>query len=304
MHITGFDKGGNVVSDYIEFDLRDWMATQGGLLFSRNGIDITSRTLEDVNLWNTKALINKFNPITADVSSELVADSTLVAPTAPDKSNVIDSYMVRPYNVTDLQSYYSILKNSFEKKKSSLQLRTIPSATTTLTGNLVNDASLNIRYLDKTGDLTVGTPSLNFNCNGKGVFFVSGNLTINGRILNANANKDACIFVVGGNVVVLGGANVSGNTAIQYDPLNAYILTDGTFIIQNEAVDKTINDGLYVGGGIHTLGGLTLNRYLNLGDRLQYPAFLVDHHSKYGVFAGQIFGTQVNIQKVEVGIKP
>ena len=305
MYLTGFDKGGNITSsNYIEFDLRDWMATQGGLLFSRDGIDITSRTLDQVNLWSAKAFINQFNPITADVSSELEADSQNLTPVAPDKSEDIASYMVRPYDVTDLQSYYSILKNSFEKKKSSLLLHTIPSSTPLLTGNLVNDGSTNIRYLDKDGNLEVGTPTAPFNCNGKGVFFVSGNLTINGKILNANANKDACIFVVHGNVEVLGGANATTDGVVQYDPLNAYILADGTFIIQNEPVTKEINDGLYVGGGIHTLGGITLNRYLNLGDRLQYPAFVVDHHSKYGVFAGQIFGTQVNIQKVEVGIKP
>ena len=305
LYLTGFDRGGNhTQSSYIEFDLRDWMATQGGLLFSRNGIDITSRVLANANLWDPVALINKFDPITADVSSELESDANVVGPIAPDKSDVIDSYMIRPYAPTDLESYYTILRNSFERKKSSLQLYQLNANISLLTGSLVTNGSSNIRYLDRIGSLTVGTPTIPFTCNGRGVFFVSGNLTINGKILNTTPNKDACIFVVKGNVIVREGANVSGLTQIQYDPLNAYILADGTFVIEKETDTKNTTDGLYVGGGIHTLDGLTLNRYLKLSDRLQFPAFVVDHHSKYGVFAGQIFGTQVNMQKVEVGIKP
>lgn len=306
LYLTGFDRGGNLTaSDYISFDLRDWMATQGGLLFSREGIDVTSRTIDE-DLWDPVALINKFNPITVDVSSELETDSVEGFPTAPDKSDVIDTYMVRPYVITDLESYYTILRNSFERKKSGLLLHKLNENTSLLVGNLVGNNSPNIRYLDKTsGDLTVGTTYSPFVCNGKGVFFVSENLIINGKILNGNTtpNRDACIFVVKGNVIVKEGANSSPST-IGYDPLNAYILADGTFIIEAEKVTKPIPDGLYVGGGIHSLDGLTLYRYLKLDHRLQFPVFVVDHHSKYGVFAGQIFGSQVNMQKVEVGIKP
>jgi hypothetical protein len=34
-----------------------------------------------------------------------------------------------------------------------------------------------------------------------------------------------------------------------------------------------------------------------------YPAFVVNHHSKYGVLARQLFGSQVLIQKTQVGLK-
>ncbi|MDY0096987.1 MAG: hypothetical protein RBS01_01380 [Candidatus Dojkabacteria bacterium] len=307
LYVTGFDRGGNVTaSSYLSFDLRDWMATQGGLLYSKDGIDVTSRVLEDayLSLWNPISYIRNFDEKTSDISSELVGDLLPVDPLAPKKSTETESYMVRPYRVKDISSYYSLLKNAFERKEKSINTSQLPQGTSLLTGLLVTNSSTNIRVLDRTGNLTVGTPATPFTCNGKGIFFVSGNLTINGSILNSNANKDACIFVVRGEVIVMPGAHVSGLSQIQYDPINAYILTDKGFTINEETATFPTTDGLYVGGGIHSLEGVTLNRYLKLADRLLFPAFVVDHHSKYGIFAGELFGTQVNLQKVEVGLKP
>ena len=354
LYITGFDKGGNrTEQDYIPFDLRDWMATQGGLLYSAQGTDVNSRVLstEALSYWNNQVLsgLGNFIPSKADVSTELVGDLLTTSPLSPLKSNEsalydkVDSYMVRPYDIGNISSYYGILKTSFEKRKSSLPLGYIDSDTTLLTGNLIAKSvtlvkpiipepvvpdpierdpvyrtdpvdpsnpvvmgitNETIRVLDRIGSLTVGTPTIPFNCNGLGLIFVSENLTINGPITNDSVNGDACIFVVKGDVIVQPGAHVSSDTQIRYDQLNAYILTDGEFVIQKENTSYTVTDPLFIGGGIHSLKGVRLERYLKLADRLVFPAFIVNHHSKYGVLAGQIFGTEVNFQKVEVGFKP
>ena len=306
LYLTGFDRAGNPTeSSYISFDLRDWLATQGGFVYSKDGIDVTSRTIANTSLWDPIALIKQFDPVTADVSSELEADSLTVPPIKPDKSEKIDSYMVRPYKVEDISGgYYSILKNAFEKRRATLNVTTLNNVSE-LYGTLVTNGSTNIRYMDRIGSLTVGKPSTDFLCNGFGIFFVSEDLIINGKITNTSPNKDACIFVVKGSVIVKEGAHVSGsNDSIRYEPINAYILSDKTFTIEEESKSWDTTDGLYVGGGIHSLEGVSIKRYLNIGNRLQFPVFVVDHHSKYGVFAGSIFGTQSNVQKTEVGFKP
>ncbi len=308
LYVTVFDLAGNYGTSSVTFDLSDWMATQGGLLYSAQGTDVNSRELsaEALNLWNS-VNIGNFIPSKADVSTELVADKLDLLPTDPLKSGITDSYMVRPYNVVnEISSYYNILKTSFEQKDSLLRTKRIPGKDKKV--ELVGDpwdkyrgSDLIIYEIDN--DLEIGSPTQAFNCNGEGVFFVEGNLYINGQILNGDINKDACIFVVKNDVIVTPGAHVSSDVQIRYDQVNAYIFADGEFIIQEENV-TSITDPLYIGGGVHSLKGVTLERYLKLGDRLVFPAFIVNHHSKYGVLAGKVFGTAVNLQKVEVGLKP
>ena len=309
LYITAFDLAGNYHTDSITFDLSDWMATQGGLLYSADGTDVNSRelSLEALALWNNavKDTIGNFMPEKSDVTTELVADKLTLLPTAPLKSDIVDSYMIRPYNVVgEITSYYSILKTSFEKRSTSFPIKQIPDNgnPVVLSGDLFL-TSPNLVVLDTDKNVEVGTSTEPFRCNGEGVFFVGGNLIIKNQILNGDPNKDACIFVVRGNVIVQPGAHVSSDIQIRYDQINAYILADGEFTI-NEETDTVIKDPLYIGGGVHSIKGVTLERYLKLGDRLVFPVFIVNHHSKYGVLAGKIFGTAVNLQKVEVGFKP
>ncbi|NLZ24635.1 hypothetical protein GX888_02750, partial [Candidatus Dojkabacteria bacterium] len=107
-----------------------------------------------------------------------------------------------------------------------------------------------------------------------------------------------------GNVTFEEGTSSGSSTQqLHYDEVNAYIFSDGTISISKESEDRPIFDGFYIGGGIHSRNEVNMKRYLKLGDRLIYPAFVVNHHSKYGILARELFGSQVNIQKTEVGFK-
>ncbi len=156
-----------------------------------------------------------------------------------------------------------------------------------------------IAVVEREGNFTV---SDTFNCNRQGVFFVNGNLTIQGKIANDNLNKDACIFIVGGEVTIGKGTDFAG-TQLEYDQVNAYILSDGKIVIENDITDF---NGLYISGGIHSLSnpGVVFQRSLKVADRLRFPALVVNHHSKYGMLAGRIFGNEAIIQSTEVGLKP
>jgi len=297
-YLTAFDKGGNVAfSGSVLLDLRDWMVTQGGLLYSK---EITFNAKDVV--WDSKTLLNNVSSSNADLSTELVGIE-MGALSAPLKSSATNGYMIFPYTVTDLpQGYYSTLRGLFDGKKSNISnLKQIPN-TVSLSGSLSSTYGVTeglIGYL-YSSDLTV---SNGFNCNGKAAIFVSGNLTIQGKILNGNINSHACIFVVGGEVFIKGSASTSGS--VQYDEVNAYILADGKVTIEKEQ-GSVIPDGLYVSGGIHSLdeSGVMVYRRLNLVDRLKYPVLVVNHHSKYGALARTLFGGSLIFQKTEVGIKP
>lgn len=301
--ITVFDKGGNVTSNSsYPLDLRDWLITQGGLLYS-DSIDINVNHGDTPpDGWETKSLLKKISYQNADVSTELVGLKGLVSPIPPSKSENTKSYMIRPYTTTDpMNGYYMNLKGRFDRKKSSLPIKNLDNISS-ISGSLSSNYGVGeseIAVLEGVGDLTVKN---SFVCDRQGVFFVSGNLTIEGKILNEDINKDACIFVVGKAVTIGKGTDFTG-TQLEYDQVNAYILSDGVLVIENDTSDS---NGLYISGGIHSLSnpGVTFGRSLKVADRLRFPALVVNHHSKYGMLAGRLFGNEITVQQTEVGLKP
>jgi len=303
--VTGFDKGGNVASSgIVTFDTNDWIITQGGLLYSNNIQFIVKDSTTD---WSSIPLLNNVKNEYADLSTELVGiKDTTTNPVSPLKSLNTQGYMIRPYYVPDvLDGYYSTLKGLFDRRKDNISNIQQIGYTESISGNLSNYVSNgNIGYL-VSNNLTV---SNGFTCNGKAVFFVSGNLNINGNISNSNLNQDACIFVVGGSVEIGKGSNASGSGGVKYDEINAYILANGSVSILKEetVLISDVPDGLYIGGGIHSLSteGVLVQRRLYLADRLRYPVLVVNHHSKYGILGKTLFGGSLLIQKTEVGIKP
>lgn len=302
-YITAFDEGGNLASSgSSQFDLRDWMTTEGGLLYSQAiGFSVPDFTSEPVG-WTSKGVLPSY--LHADLSTELIGIKSAGILSAPIQSPDTKGYMIRPYTAKNVDGYYSTLKGLFDRRKSSISNLT-EIKTSVLSGSLSGAfglSSSSIGYV-VTSSLTVNNYFL---CDGKAVLFVSGDLTLNGNIRNSNTDKDACIFVVGGQVTINEGGKSSVGS-MQYDKINGYILADGAVNIVKEAYTApSILDGLYVNGGIHSLSsdGVQMKRALTLEDKLRYPVFVVKNHSKYGVLARTLFGGSLVVQKTEVGIKP
>ncbi|MGI6423509.1 MAG: hypothetical protein ACOX0X_02765 [Candidatus Dojkabacteria bacterium] len=298
-YMTAIDLACNVSGANVASNLEDWIITQGGLLYSARGVQFKVREVEDDNLWNGINLLNRVKPRYSDISSEMYGN--IVNDTTSLKKTV-NSYSIGQFKAYRDIDFYKDIKTTFEKRELGLQgqmQRIAPRST--LTGNLGGGP---IKVMDVVGDLTVGSPTTKFVCDGKGLFFVSGNLFINGEITNANRNKDACIFVVKGNASIGSLATKSSSTSLAYDEINAYILVNGDITISSGNSGDV--DGLYINGGIHSLGrnGITMSRYLGLIYRSTHPAFFVDHHSKYGMLSTILIGNPIDMVKVEVGFKP
>lgn len=305
-YVTVFDKGGNVGTLERSFNLSDWIITHGGLLYSKNiNVDINQNDKPDG--WDSKPLLKNINYNHADISTELVGIGSLGIPTQPAKSENTSSYMLRPYKVDDPKNgYYQTYKGYFDRRKTYIPNLKDLGDFDILQGNLSALGSgvgqNEIASVEADGNLSVNK---NFKCDRRGVFFVKGNLTIDGKITNENVQKDACIFVVEGNVAIDNGEKVSGST-MEYDDINAYILADGKIEILQEGGRSSIYDGIYIDGGMHSLSeeGVVIKRSLKLADRLRYPVLVVKHNSKYGVLSRSLFGSDIVLQSIEVGVRP
>ncbi len=293
-YVTAFDIACNPGALYSTYDLEDWIITYGGLLYSSTGIEFYVKNVDDPNLWNPVLLLNKISPLFADISTEMYGNS-LSNPGVLDKSNVTKSYSISPFTGYTVYDFYKDVKTTFERRELGIEniVRLNPS-TSSLTGSLGGGT---VKVLDRNGNLTVGDANP-FVCSGKGIFFVSGNLTINNSILNSDLASDACIFVVDGDMIINPGRDSSGGL-IGYDELNGYFLINGNIIINEDSAF----DGIYVSGGLQSLGGFEMSRYLGLAYRDMHPLLVVNHHSKYGIFSSTLIGTPIDIVKTEVGFK-
>ena len=308
IYLTVFDTAGNVETKSLTYSLGDWIITEGGFVYSSAGMSYDIRTLEGPNPWSASALAH-LNFEKADISTELFGDSPAAGITASalDKSILNKSYHIRPFTMNkDIPSLYSELKKAYNDREieGKTDLTNVLPTITQLNGNLTNIGgcgSSSICILKRAGDLEVGNVSP-FVCNTSGVFFVEGNLTIHKEISNVNENKDACIFVVKGDVVIKEGAKKS-TSQLQYDQINTYIMADGSIDIDAEYTGVKF-DGVFIQGGLQSLGGLNMNRSLKLVDRNIYPALVIKYHSKYSVLSNIVFGSQVDILKTEMGYKP
>jgi len=90
-----------------------------------------------------------------------------------------------------------------------------------------------------------------------------------------------------------------------YDEINAYILADGKIEILEQGWGS-IYDGIFIDGGMHSLNenGIVIERSLKLADRLRFPVLVVKQNSKYGVLSRSLFGSDILLQSIEVGVKP
>lgn len=299
--VTAFDMACNVGRDFSVYDIEDWIVTYGGLVYSAQGVHFVAKDIDDFTHWEGVSLLNRLNPLFADISSEMYGNITSDY-SSLEKEETTNAYSIGQFSAYRVINFYKDIKTTFERRElgiSNLVERIPTPPGSTLVGNLGGGS---IKVMDVQGDLTVGSPATAFNCNGKGLFFVKDNLIINGDITNGNLKGDACIFVVNGNVTINAGKNTGSAITLGYDQINAYILANGNVTI---TPDPNF-DGLYINGGIQSLGdsGILMDRYLGLNYRTTHPAFVVDHNSKYGVLSTKLIGNPIDLVKVEVGFKP
>ncbi len=323
-YLTVFDDAGNMSTQYQSFDLDDWFVTDGGLAYSAEGTSfVTKRTLLDWNLklppYDVTGRGETLVSSKADLSTEMWAEGISVL---DNYTQGVNSYSINGHGGNDSSDYYLTLLEAYEERKSNFVTEDLndkpmdndiaPGAVLTAGSLCGPDPFCVLRYEDT---LRI---SDNLRCNTKAVFFVDGNLIIEpplrgagiGSDKNAASDTFGCIFVVSGNLIIEEGASAS-STSLEYDSVQGYFFIDGQVIIDSEAIadggtklPTAIYDGVYINGGIHTQGGIEINRYLRLIDRLNYPVLAIDHHPKYGVLGGMFFGNNFTLQKVETGFKP
>lgn len=306
--ITVIDDAGNYVySDLVHY-LGDWAITKNSFVYGSNGVTSNTRPLEDT-AWDGLDISLLDYPYSFLASKADLSDSVLMGGNSyvnevlgdlvkPDL-DINRSLKVSQFPGVFISLPYEELSRAFSFKSATLDNLELVEDPSTLSGSMIGDVCSPLAQycvVQSTTDLSI---SSGFNCNGKGLVLVNGNITINPDIENTSTS-DACIIVASGNITIAEGSVASE----KYNKVNAYMVANGNIILSADSNE----DGLVVEGGLAAFGPdsstIQIDRSMNILDRNIYPVLAVNNNPKYGILAKKLFGSQIDVFKVEVGFKP
>jgi len=309
-YLTVMDDAGNFDQDFEIYRLEQWAMVKDGFVFGKGGVTSSSRLVVDPN-WNGHDILEDFEEEKADLTNQILmggkpSETGLLR--ALERYKVNKSFKVARYPGILMTTPYAELMSAYTQKAanntSSFEYHSITEET--LSGNLlgkcpdVASSAKDYCILESQDNLTINR---GFECNGKGLIIAKGNITITPDLTSGDSVNEACIILSGGNINIQPGSSGEGSP-VGYDKIHAYLIANGEIHIPPD------DDGLYVEGGLaafaptNSTASVFNEREVSFNDMGIYPVMIVENNAKYGFLSRDVFGSQIDIFKLEIGFKP
>jgi hypothetical protein len=313
-HLTVLDKAGNVKQDMVIYKLEQWATAKDGFVFGRNGVTSSTRGV-DVNQWDDHPVLEGFRDSyvnDVDLTNQVLLgakslNSIFLRELIRTDSN--NSFSAANYPGIFLGLPYQELKMAYTNKAGKENIDLVRIENDTLRDWLPTDCETEYCILEREGNLSID----NFKCNGKALIAVNGNVTIQPHLTN-DTNQDACIILASGDISIGDGDRVTTGNVPGYDIVEAFLIAGGKIDIPKEDdFDPPNDDGLYVEGGLVSFtppsglenrSSVYNQREIHFSNMGVYPVLVVDNNAKYGLLSKTVFGSQIDIFKIEIGFKP
>jgi hypothetical protein len=308
-YLTVMDEGGNWIQDTYIYRLGEWAVVKNGLVFGSTGVTSATRVFENDNVWQDAGQ-QKLEDYGFTESTVDLTDTALLGGESSYTSflGFLERYMdnqtfkAASYPGIPISSAYIELMEAYSYKSYNLndELNNIDK---NIGGNISSYCAAGIDYcvISNIDDITINKGTT---CDTKALISSKKDIIITPDFLNENED-DACILVAGGDIVIKNGDDLVGN--IEYDTIEAFMVADNQIVI--EGLDNS--DGLRVEGGLvsftkgSSYGSIENNRVMEpLHIRSMYPVIAIKNSAKYGMLSKSLFGSQIDIFKIEVGFKP
>ncbi|HCC67669.1 TPA: hypothetical protein DEP90_00410 [Patescibacteria group bacterium] len=308
--ITAMDLAGNYTQTPIIYELGEWVMTTNGLVYGTNGVSSTTRNIED-GVWDPLSKLSNygFEELYADLTDEVLLGGSNTAVNLLEKLvkyNENKSFKASNFPGVYINSPYTELLIAYNVKKENPSLNYGETTVTTISGHLTDLFSETHDYYIINNNEDEDTKIDSFVCDGKGLIIVNGNVTITPDITNSTT-LDACIILASGDITIQPGSDKEDSGAFGYDLLHSFLIANGEIVIEEDLN----NDGLLVEGGLvaftpnlSSSSAIVNNREIGLVSRNIYPVLVVNNNAKYGLLSRTLFGSQIDVFKIEVGFKP
>jgi hypothetical protein len=311
-YLTAMDKAGNLIQEFHIYKLEQWAVVKDGFIFGLNGVTSSTRIIED-NEWLNHTILENFQnnyKQEIDLTNHVLLgakslSSIFLRELVNTNSN--NSFTAANYPGIFLGLPYQELLIAYRKKANSNAVT--PLSIGNLTNNISQECtSTSYCILEASQDITI----TNLLCDQKTLISVDGNVILEPDLTN-NTNQDTCIILASGNITIKPGERhtLSSENIPQYNTIQAFLIAGGQIHIETEGNNN--DDGLYVEGGLISFAtefqtavrsSVYNQREINYSYMGMYPVLVVDNNAKYGLFGKQVFGSQIDIFKTEVGFKP
>ena len=307
-YITAMDKAGNYSTSQQILKFGDWAIIKDGLVFGNEGASSPTRGLQE-NSWDiTTSNISEEGCAIADnldlTNQVLLGGETtsisFLGDLGHSSSNL--SFKASKFSGVPITDVYSELMNAYRSKQiKNPELFELHDYLDLTTNPCEGSAEYCVISSDSDTDITI--PST-FECNSKTLITSGGNIIIRPDFLNST-NSDACIILAIFKIIIVSGS--TGTEDIYYDVIQAFLIAGNNIVIEEDPSD----DGLIVQGGLVAFGSqdtgisnIIDSRTIPFGYRDSYPVIAVNNNAKYGLLSTNIFGSQVEMFKLEIGFKP
>jgi hypothetical protein len=312
-YLTSMDEAGNWYQDTYIHRLGEWIAVKDAFVFGLQGVSSSTRILN--NDWDDTPLFKSdygFEYDKIDLTDQALLGGYRNANTFLrflEKYEVNNSFTATTIPGVYINSPYLELIGVYQERidliGDEMDYQEELLSASTLSGDILSDCDTepNLCILKYAGeDLEISSGAV---CDGKGLIATNGNVTIHPDFTNAD-NSSACIILANGNITIANGTDKSSSHNIDYDVLEAFVIANGEINIPTDSA----GNGLIVEGGLTAFNKVSGNasifnqRNININFRGMYPVMLVKGNSKYGLLSRELFGSQMDVFRIEVGYKP
>ncbi len=307
IYATAYDQGCNDATRAHNVDLRPWIATKGGVVYSKGRLGASSKDVS--NVGQLEGVFKNILKEELDTGTELVSSrgdfiTNLIHPEVSravrainiydsnDKKNYWFEYLKRKLNVQQLERDMYI-NESFEVLLSS--------SSSTYCG----ENRYCLFYATDQIEVEQG-----FVCDRDTLIMSEKDIILHPNIIESTADKTVgCIFVAKENIFIKEGGRQSFGDLVGYDYIEGFMIAENQILIEVADENDAVRDGLEIKGGLVSLGNssqldsaIFIKRNLRLYN-YSHPTLVVSWDIKYARISETFFGSEAPMYKQEVGFK-
>ncbi len=301
MYVTAYDQGCNDNLRAHNIDLKPWIATKGGIVYSKASLGASAKNVSEVD-----ELIGVFKNI---LREEIDTGTELISSRQDYIANLINPTLgavraINTYDSNDRKMYwFDYLNKKLKEQKSKLGFTEteIPNTSSSTTCILQDNC-----LIYSSENITI--PS-GFVCDKNTLVMSEKDIILNPEIIEIENNQSTsgCIFLAKRNILIKEGLRKS-TTSVGYDYIEGFLIAENQILVESGDINESIRDGLEIKGGLVAMGSensfsaILLERNLRLFN-YSHPTLVVAWDIKYARLSEVFFGTEAPMYKQEVGFK-
>jgi hypothetical protein len=319
IYTTAYDQACNdSMVDHV-LDLRPWIATKGGVMYSQNALGSNAKNFSEednpAQFFETGGGSTLRNYSVEQILNEMTTGTELISSRNEAITDLIHSAdigAVRANNIYDSNEKKNYWFEYFKRKLDlQLSMENTPLKEFSITGNKVSDAvgcsvgESCVMYSDDSIVIPEG-----YLCDAKTLIMSGGSITVTPEVTSSGNGIEGCIFLAKDRIYIKEGDHLSTGDIVRYDYVEGFFISEDQILIEQQLdTGQPIRDGLEVRGGLVAFGrdstnssAVLIQRNLRLFSYMN-PTVVITWDLRYAKLSEIFFGVEAAMYKQEVGFK-